>query len=90
MPHEMIVGKIEFAPAHPDTYSAGQQAELDRLKVWQNDAAAVMARFINLSDHPDSEAWAETAIEATRLLNVSNAGVTGAEPQAEPQAERPR
>ena len=69
----MIVGKIEFAPALLDTYSAGRQIELDRMKMWQNDAAVVMARFINLSDHPDSEAWAETAIEATRLLNVSNA-----------------
>lgn len=37
---------------------------------WQNEAAAVMARFINLSATPDIKLWAETALEATRLLNA--------------------
>lgn len=49
----------------------------DIADVWQNEAAAVMARFINLSDHPDSDAWGETAIVATRLLNMPNAKVSG-------------
>lgn len=42
--------------------------EVAALKKWQNEASAVMARFINLSDRPDSDAWGETAIEASRLL----------------------
>lgn len=43
---------------------------LDKATTWQNEAAAVMARFINLSNHPDSKEWSETAGDAIRLLNV--------------------
>lgn len=47
-------------------------AEIQGQCHWQNEASGVMARFVNLSAHPDSEAWGEVAIEATRLLNVPN------------------
>lgn len=48
------------------------RAEIQGMSHWQNEATGVMARFINLSYHPDSESWGETAIEATRLLNAPN------------------
>lgn len=36
---------------------------------WEESAASVMARFINLSARPDEQAWGMVAIGATRLLN---------------------
>lgn len=37
---------------------------------WNNEAALVMARFINLSVTPDAQSWAEAASRAIRLLNA--------------------
>lgn len=60
-------------------YSEG---EIDRLRAallaWQNDSAAVMAWFVNLSAHPAEKEWGVVALEATRLLNIaSNALLEG-------------
>ena len=38
---------------------------------WHNEAAALLARFINLSSRPDQALWGEVALDATKLLNCA-------------------
>jgi len=42
----------------------------DSLVQWQNCAAAVLARFVNLGSRPNEYEWGQVAIEATRLINM--------------------
>lgn len=62
-----------LAKHHANMMSAmaeGIARKHESLAHWQNCAAAVLARFVNLGSSPNEEEWGLVALEATRLLNI--------------------
>lgn len=65
--HVYLVEEEGFDGCTMPLYS---QEAIDNLLLWQNNAAAVMARFISLSDHPNSFEWGKAAFDAAMLIST--------------------
>ena len=65
---------------YSDVHAAAD--EIEKLRAWQNEAAAAMALFITMGATPDIGAWANNADRAIGLLNMKmpNVELTGGAP----------